>query len=147
MSTGYWIDPRDKPGLLRAMMRALAGDAHISFEGTLSRCAFADALRPSYEETTLLRHKTLRRELDFVVLPLESESLKPILEVVLPDRRCMDDIIHIEIERRGEIQFGSYDNFHRDRVFCGPGVEPPLLDRLKLSGVIRWWGNARSDVT
>lgn len=33
----FHIVARDKPGLLRAMMRALAGDAYISFEGDLHR--------------------------------------------------------------------------------------------------------------
>lgn len=145
MSTSYWIKPRDETALLRAMMQALAGDAHISFEGNLSRCTFADSLEPSGDETEALRRQTFRPELDFVVLPLRPEGVEPILAVVLPERRFQDDIIHIQIERRGELQFGSYDNFHPDCVVCCEGVETSLLDRLKSSGVIQSWEVAPDD--
>lgn len=146
MTTQYWIDPRDKPGLLRAMMQTLAGDARISFEGNLSRCAFSDTLKPSAHETEALRRATAAPELDFEVLPLEPDSVKPILDVVLPNRRYLDDIVHIQIERHHELQFGSYDNFHRECVVCGTGVETSLLDHLKSSGVIRAWQVAPPDV-
>ena len=55
MNVQYWIDPRDKPGLLRVMMNTLAGDAHISFEGDLSRCVFPEHLKPSGDATETLR--------------------------------------------------------------------------------------------
>ena len=47
----YWPIARDKPGLLTAMMRALAGEAHISFEGKLDSCPFPPGLMSSPEET------------------------------------------------------------------------------------------------
>ena len=145
MSTRYWIDPRDKPGLLHAMMQALAGDARISFEGNLSRCIFSDNLKPSADETESLCRQTAVPKQDFVVLPLELDTVKPILDVVLPGRRYLDDIIHIQIERYGEPQFGSYDNFHRECVVCYVGVETSLLGQLKASGVIRSWRVAPDD--
>ena len=33
MKRTYWLDPLDKPALLVALMRQLAGDTHIAFEG------------------------------------------------------------------------------------------------------------------
>lgn len=39
----YWIDPRDNPGLLLAMMREFVSDSHdsfISFEGRLGKLNF-----------------------------------------------------------------------------------------------------------
>ena len=74
----YWPVARDKPGLLVAMMRHLAGDAHISFEGDVSRCSFASSLNPSGEETPALRRLTAYPRQDFVVLPLTPESVAPI---------------------------------------------------------------------
>lgn len=139
MSTRYWIDPRDKPGLLRAMMRALAGDAHISFEGDLSRCVFPAPLKSSGDETDVLRRVTFFPKQNFVVLPLEPDFVAAIFDVVLPERRYLDDIIHIQIERHGELQFASYDNFHRECVMCYAEVELHLLEQLKASGVIRSW--------
>ena len=136
----YWPVARDKPGLLRAMMRALAGDARISFEGNLSRCIFPAVLDPSGEETVVLRRHTAFPKQDFVVLNLSADSSRPVLDVVLPERRYLDDIIHIQIEREGELQFGSYDQFHPECIVgFPPGVTPELLDRLQASGVIRSW--------
>jgi hypothetical protein len=112
-----WIVVRDKPGLLIAMMRALAGSAHVSFEGDLSRCVFPPELGAEKNETPTLKRHTLVPELDFVVPPLEPHTVQPILGVVLPDRRFMDDIIHIQIEKNGRLEFGSYDNFHPGALF------------------------------
>lgn len=136
----YWTVARDKPGLLIAMMRHLAGGAHISFEGDLSRCVFPPSLSPSLDETPALRRQTLVPRQDFVVLSLTPESVSPILDVVLRDSRHLADIIHIQIEKAGQLQFGSYDKFdERCIVGFSPGVTPELLNQLQLSGVIRSW--------
>jgi hypothetical protein len=135
----YWLVARDKPGLLIAMMRALAGNAHVSFEGDLSRCSFPADLGPDSKETPTLRRQTLVPELDFVVLPLEPVNVQPILDVVLPDRRFMSDINHIQIEKNGSLEFGAYDNFHPECIVCFLGVSPDFLDELQESGVIRSW--------
>jgi len=142
----YWPVARDKPGLLIAMMRHLAGDAHISFEGNLSRCSFPSILNPSNNQTPALRRATASPTMDFVVLPLTPESVRPILDVVLPDNRYLRDIIHIQIEKEGQLQFGSYDNFHHECIVgFPPGVTPELLDRLQSSGVIRSWSVPHED--
>jgi len=135
----YWIVPRDKPGVLIVMMRALAGDAHISFEGDLSRCKFPEQLRLSGEETDVLRRNTTWPKQDFVVIPLEPATIRPILDAVLPGHRCVGDIIHIQIEQHGELQFGSYDNFDRECIVCHSGIPTTLLNKLQASGVIRSW--------
>ena len=75
-----------------------------------------------------------------MMLPLKPESVRPILNIVLPGNRYIEDIIHIQIEKAGELQFGSYDNFHHECIVgFPPGVTPELLDRLQLSGVVRSW--------
>jgi hypothetical protein len=133
----YRLVPRDKAGLLIAMMKALAGHAHISFEGNLLGCEFPPELDQSMEETATLRRGTIFPVEDFVVLPLEPETIRPILDTVLPDSRFMNDVIHVQIEKGGELQFGAYDNFHPDCVGCGPDVPRQLLEQLRLSGVLR----------
>jgi hypothetical protein len=135
----YWIVPRDKAGLLVAMMRALAGGASISFEGDLSRCTFPAGLRPTGDETPALRRHTAVPRQDFRVLSLEPETLPQILEVVLKDSRSMKDIVHIQIEKGGRLEFGSYDNFHSECVAAFHGVSTDLLNRLQQKGVIRSW--------
>jgi hypothetical protein len=135
----YWVVPRDKPGLLVAMMRHLAGDSHISFEGNLSNCKFPPELSPSSEETTVLRRATSFPLQDFVVLPLTQDTIRPILDIVLPANRFMKDIIHIQIEKASKREFGSYDNFDPECIVCFLGVSVELLETLKQKGVIRSW--------
>jgi hypothetical protein len=136
----YWLIARDKPGLLIAMMRHLAGEAHISFEGDLSRCEFPSSLDPSAVETPALQRSTSYPKQDFVVLPLTPESVRPILDVVLPHDRYLEDIIHIQIERAGDLQFGSYDNFHHECIVgFPPAVTPKLLNQLQSTGILRSW--------
>jgi hypothetical protein len=135
----YWPVARDKPGLLIAMMRHLAGDAHISLEGDLSRCSFPSSLNPSGEETPALRRNTAYPKQDFVVLPLTPESIAPIFKQVMA-AGLKRAIIHIQIEKAGELQFGSYDNFHHECIVgFPPGVTPEFLNQLQSSGVVRSW--------
>ncbi len=134
-----WIVARDKQGLLTAMMHALAGNAHISFEGDLSRCTFPSDLTPVTEETPSLVRNTMDPRQDFVVLPLEEQTIRPILEVVLPKKRFTKNILHIQIEKNGRVKFGSHDNFHSECIVAFRGVPAELLIDLKEHGVIRPW--------
>jgi|RhiMetdeSRZDD1v2_1073273.scaffolds.fasta_scaffold386440_3 hypothetical protein len=135
----YWIVARDEARLLMAMMRALAGSAHVSFEGDLSRCEFPLELGPQANETPTLKRQTLIPQLDFAVLPLEAQSVQSILDVVLPNRRFMNDIIHIQIEKNGRLEFASYDNFHPECIVGFLGVSTDFLNTLREKGVIRSW--------
>jgi hypothetical protein len=135
----FWLVARDKPGLLIHMMRFLAGEARISFEGDLSRCRFPETIPNLAGRDGLLTRSTLEPELDFVILPLEEETIRPLLDVVLPGNRYMQDIIHIQIEKRGELQFGCYDRFHPECIVCFRGVTAKFLDELKRIGILRSW--------
>jgi hypothetical protein len=146
MQQRYWLVARDKPGLLVAVMRALAGGAHISLEGDFSRARGLLALSgASTEETEALHRQTTYPLQDFVVLPLEPESITPILNEILPEARVVRHIIHVQIERGGRLEFGAYDNFHRDCVVCWAAVPQELLRRLQVSGVLRSWEPAPAD--
>ena len=143
----YWLVARDKPGLLTHMMRFLAGDAHICFEGNLSRCGFPASIPRLAEGKSVLRRQTVSPQLDFATLALEPDTLRPILDVVLPANRYMDDIIHIQIEKHRELQFGSYDQFHHECIVCFHGVPTEFLDELKQKGILRAWTIPNEDAT
>jgi len=53
---------------------------------------------------------------------------------VLPERRAIERIIHIQIEKDGVLAFGACDNAHPDCVVAGPGVPVALLEQLQASG-------------
>jgi hypothetical protein len=129
------------------MMRFLAGDARISFEGDLSRCEFPASIPRIAEEESVLQRQTTSPVLDLITLALEPDTLRPILDVVLPANRYMDDIIHIQIEKHRELQFGSYDQFHHDCIVCFLGVPTKFLDELKQTGILRSWTTPHEDAT
>ncbi len=76
-------------------------------------------------------------KLDFVIVPLEKETVEPILNAVIPGQRIVHDIIHVQIEKNGQLVLGAYDNFHRDCCVFHPGDVEELVDELEADGIIR----------
>jgi hypothetical protein len=129
------VNVRDKPGFLRRLMAELAGNAHMSLEGDLSHCRFAEGVVVGREETGSLKRNTLAPKQDFVVLRLTPETVEPIFNQLMAaglKRR----IIHVQIERNGVLELGAYDNFHRECVVTGHAVSLALLDELKSTDVV-----------
>jgi hypothetical protein len=143
----HWLVARDKPGLLTHMMRFLAGDARISFEGDLAHCEFPAAIPRSTEEGSILTRQTISPRQDFIILFLEHDTIRPILDVVLPNNRYKDDIIHIQIEKHRKLQFGSYDQFHHECIISFSGVPTKFLDELKEKGALKSWTTPDEDAT
>ena len=141
----HWLVARDKPGLLTHMMRFLAGDARVSFEGDLSRCEFPPTVTRSMEEDSILTRQTIWPQQDFVILSLEPETVRPILDAVLPENRYKDDIIHIQIEKHRQLQFGSYDQFHHACIVAFGGVPTKFLDELVEKGALKSWTRPDED--
>ena len=133
---GYVINARDKPGLLVAFMKELAGNARVSFEGDLTKCEFSSVPQLAHEPDGALQRNTISPRLDYVILPLTPETIAPILGQVLPGGRCVHDIIHIQIERNGELAFSACDNFHPDCTWAWLASEP-LLRKLRDRQVVR----------
>ncbi len=59
----------------------------------------------------------------------------------------MDDIIHIQIEKHRELQFGSHDQFHHECLVCFLGVPTTFLDELQQKGILRSWTTPHEDAT
>lgn len=119
------------------MMRALSGQAYIALEGDLSHCDFTSL--PHIAEGTVagVTRASPCTRLDFVILPLETATIRPILEQVLPKARVVHEIIHIQIVKHGRPVFGAYDNFHPECILCAPDVPVSLLEDLYLRGILR----------
>jgi len=140
-----WIDARDNPALLLAMMKEFVNRSNISFEGTLSELAFLSWPTASVKETPVLKRHTILPRLEFVVIPLNDATVKNIWnEIAVKDHLVHEGIIHVQIECAGKLVFGGYDNFHRECTVAYPGVPETLLEELRTKGVIRGFqrGNA-----
>jgi hypothetical protein len=138
MDTQYSLEVRDKPGLLIAVMRLLAGDdACISFEGDLSECNFDGVPGTSTEETPALKRATLYPRQDFIVLGLTNDSVRTVLARVVAAGGIVNRIVHIQVEKEGALQFAAYDNFHPECIAVGPAVPKTVLDDLLSKGVLR----------
>jgi hypothetical protein len=133
----FWLIARDKPGLLIAVMRTLVGNAHISFEGDLASCQLAHISGASGDETELLKRATIYPLQDFIVCPLEPETINLILAESLPAGRVVRDVIHVQIEKAGRLAFGAYDNFHPECICASAPITEELLDRLVANGILR----------
>ncbi len=82
----YWINARDKPAFLVAVMKELSGDeSYIEFQGDLSRCDFSDVGGVPVAADVNRRDKGALK----VVLALTTGNIKPILKQVLPEARVV----------------------------------------------------------
>ncbi len=128
---------RDKRRFLVATLQQLAGSAFVSFEGDLSRTALIEAAGASGDETKLLKRNTLWPKQDFVVLPLEAETVGSIMAAV--GGTVPKSILHIQVEKEGRLELGLYDSFNPQGMFFGPAVTPHIVENLLNDGVLSSW--------
>jgi hypothetical protein len=125
----------DKQRLFRLVMKELAGSAHVSFEGNLHGLRLLDIPRASEQETDALKRSAAWPKQDFVVVPLEADSIAAILAAIggaLPR-----NIIHIQIEKAGVLEFGAYDEFQSGCIYFGTAVNWQFLEALVSHGVMK----------
>jgi hypothetical protein len=126
---------QDKRLLLLAMMEELAGDAHISFEGDFQGLRLLSMPGASQDETAALKQNTRWPKQDYVILALEPSMAKSIIFAI--GGTVPNAIIHIQIEKNGQLQFGAYDNFHPECIFFGMGVKQAVLETLVSQIIMR----------
>ena len=126
---------RDKRRLLAAVAGKLAGDAHISFEGNLRNLALVNFPAATREETSILKRNTTLPRQDFVVLPLEPTVSDRILSAI--GATVPRNILHIQIEKAGVLEFAAYDRFDPECVFFGSALQGEFLDSLVIEGLLQ----------
>ena len=125
---------RDRYRFLLALMKELAGEARISFEGDLDGLALGSLPGASSEETDVLKRNTLLPKQGFVVLPLEETTIPKIFKAMggsIPRR-----ILHVQIEKGGNLEFGAYDNFYPECIAFGPVISNEFLVSLISQNVL-----------
>jgi hypothetical protein len=139
---------RLKREFLLRLRNELAGHAHLSLAGDLSRCRFADDLVSTRDQTQILRRNIVAPRQDCVVLGLSSESVAAIfIQAMAAGLR--QAIIQLQMERDGVLELGAYDHFRPEGPWTGPKVSPALLEELertKLLGDFRAAAARKSDL-
>jgi hypothetical protein len=135
MSVAHRLEVRKNAAFFRHVLSQLAGGAVLSLEGDLSQCKFDPHLVAATDETGLLKRNTIWPRQDFVALHLEPDNVDAIFKEAMA-AGFKRGIIHIQVERKGELQFASYDNFSPGGVWAGPSVPESFLQDLRSTGVI-----------
>lgn len=129
------LEVRKNAALFHHLISQLAGGAILSLEGDLSRCKFDPRLIAATDEVGLLKRNTTWPRQDFIALYLEPENVDAILKEAMA-AGFKNGIIHIQVERHGELQFGCYDNFSTGGVWTGSDIRTSFLNDLQSTGVI-----------
>ena len=129
-----WIAIHFENRLLLAVMKLLAGNAEISFEGDLSSLGLLDLAGASTNETEILRRNTIWPRQDYVVVPLTPDTIQLIFRAI--GGTIPQGIIHIQIAKEGKLEFGAYDRFHPDALTFGEIFRKDFLDDLVSQGIL-----------
>jgi len=134
----YWLDTKDRHGLFGALARELVGNAHMSIMGRIKGLNLEDIPGAAKAETAVLRHQTLfsiPRE-DFIVLPVEPETVEIILARIPAE--CWNEfrITHVQIEKDGKLEFSGCDYFDVNSTWVGDAVSENLLAGLVSNGIL-----------
>lgn len=124
----------NKNRLLLQVMKELAGDAHISFEGDLHGLDLFEIPGASHEVTAVLRRNTLWPKQDFVIVPLEATTIQRIIASI--GGTIPSAIKHIQIEKAGSLEFGAYDNFHPHAMAFGNALTESFMASLISDGLL-----------
>lgn len=92
---------RHKNRLLLSMMKELAGNAHISFEGEFDVAGLAAIPGASQIETQMLKRNTLSPRQEFVVVTLEPSNIAPIISKL--GGTTPRGVLHVQIEKDGRL--------------------------------------------
>lgn len=134
----YWVEARDRAGLLAAVLRAFEGpDAFLSLEGNLASYSLWALEHASPEPMGPLARQTTDPVLGFVAAPLTPRNVSVVLRAVSQPPGLDEDssIVHVQVAVGPRLVFGAYDNFHPDSTFTD-GILPEALARMQRQGVI-----------
>lgn len=143
----WWLDTRNKPGLLWAFLHRFVG-GRVSFEGRLQSLNLRELPGAAYDETTLLRRQDTAPPQDFVIVPISAETIAS-LKRMLNAPGIFDSagaLCHVQVEYQGGIVLGAHDNFHRECIFAQQPVPVSFLDDLIAAGVLRSYRQVQIDV-
>ena len=126
---------RNKAHFLEAVLTELAGDAQVSFEGSLGSTRLMGLAGATQGEIIALKRNTTWPLQDFVVVPFDADRIDGILRAI--GMTIPRTILHIQVEKAGKLEFGLYDNPSSGMPFFGPALSPEFVKRLVDLGVVQ----------
>jgi hypothetical protein len=120
--------------LIESIIRELHGNAYLSLEGDLAEIYRANIRIFSEEETSLLKRQIKQMQAGFIILAINDDTKDEILRI-LPAIGIKKKVVHIQIEKDGELMFGAYDNF--EFVGMSAQVSEDTLNRFIQRGIIK----------
>ena len=134
---GYFLIVKYSLTLFERLLDQFCGNAHISFEGDLSQCDLRGISLVNREPTGVLKRNTLQPKLDFIILPIDEDTIQTLKRQILPRIGIHKRVIHAQIEKDGKLVFGAYDNLHPDCVWISKDVPDQFLQELVDSNSIK----------
>jgi hypothetical protein len=95
----------------------------------------------SEEPTAALKRNTLWPKQGFEVVPLEPYMDRKIIASI--GGPVPGAIIHIQIEKDGQLQFGAYDNFYPECIYFGSAVKEGVIQSLVSQNITRPYTDRR----
>jgi hypothetical protein len=125
---------RNKSRFLEAVLTELAGDARVSFEGSLENTRLMGLDGATTNETAALKRNTTWPVQDFVIVPLGADRIDGILRAI--GMTISRTILHIQVERAGKLEFGLYDNPSSGMPFLGSAFSAEFVKGLESLGIV-----------
>ena len=138
------LEVRDCQGTLWAFYRQYEGQAVASFEGDLSNLKLQELRGASTQEAGPLRRQTIEPELDFVVVPINEETVRA-LKSRLSSHGVLGRegaVIHTQLAVAEELVLVACDNFHHECTVASMAVPEPFLKQLLSHGLLRAYSDA-----
>jgi len=133
MEQRYWINARDKLGLLVALMHELASNnSQIILEGNLTSFDFT-----KIEQYKMASSYKCDSDTNVISLQLTEGNIKPILKQIQSAGKFVHEIRNIQIRKNDEIQLLVGDNFDNECISVGELVSFEFLSTLKDNGIVR----------
>ena len=111
-------------------------DSLLSIEGDLSKCDFSELGGSITEETDILKRNTTHPKQDFLIIPLNGNNKRSLIEDIFNRIGLRKNVLHIQVAYKNNLFFGAYDCFHPECVWIDAKLKETILSTLLSKRII-----------
>jgi hypothetical protein len=134
---GYELYVKKPIELLASLLELLCGNARLSLEGDLSRVDLTKIPGVSRTPSGSLKRNTISPQQEFIIVPVEDHAVVRNLRRNFPRIGLKSLILHILIEKDGELAFAAYDQFYGGKAWVSDRIGKSFLESLQEKGIIK----------